>query len=360
MQVEVDRLDLDLVGLDPRQVEHLVDQRQQRARRGLDGPRVVALLARQARLHQQVGHADHTVERRAHLVAHVGDETALGLARQPCPFHRLLEAADHCRDVKRQHQQCQQQAHAEHAVLTPVRAAQQHHAEPGDAERGGQVEVAGAVAEAVADHDPEVHPIDRRCCLAAEVEAGAGRAEVDQHAGDAPPRARQRVPGDPRQDAECTGHEKHHRHQEFPLGAVDHAIGEHRVDQVADQQQAEHDADQRLLVLAVPAPVERCEQARGRAVGLGHRSARPLPGGEVGKCVGRRAHECAAVELARQLGKRPATGRPVVDDHERRQWPLLSGPQASVRHSAGTPGGGPVCRARPELASTQGVEKLSS
>ena len=44
--------------------------------------RVVALLGGQRRVEQQLGHADHAVHRRADLVAHVGQELALGPARR--------------------------------------------------------------------------------------------------------------------------------------------------------------------------------------------------------------------------------------------------------------------------------------
>ena len=49
------------------------------ARRGLDRVEALALLGVQARGRQQLGHARKPVERRAELVAHVGQEAALGL-----------------------------------------------------------------------------------------------------------------------------------------------------------------------------------------------------------------------------------------------------------------------------------------
>ena len=78
---EFDGVQLELAGLDRGDVEHVLDQRQQRARRGLDGVEAFALLGVQARGGQQFRHARQAVERRAELVAHVGEEAALRLVR---------------------------------------------------------------------------------------------------------------------------------------------------------------------------------------------------------------------------------------------------------------------------------------
>ena len=58
--------------------ENLVDERQQRARRLIDGARVGLLLRRLRRIEQQARHAEDAVHRRADLVAHGGEEAALG------------------------------------------------------------------------------------------------------------------------------------------------------------------------------------------------------------------------------------------------------------------------------------------
>ena len=72
---------LDLPGLDLREVEDVVDDCQQRgAGAGGCGSTCSArrIGPRSARVEQQVGVADHAVERRADLVAHGGQELALG------------------------------------------------------------------------------------------------------------------------------------------------------------------------------------------------------------------------------------------------------------------------------------------
>ena len=88
--VEVDRVELELAGLDLREVEDVVDDRQQRAAGAAHGLGEAALLVVERRVEQQVGHAEHAVHRRADLVADVGQE--LGL--QPRRLERLV-ARDH-------------------------------------------------------------------------------------------------------------------------------------------------------------------------------------------------------------------------------------------------------------------------
>ena len=81
-QIDVDRCQLELAGIDPAQVEHVVDDRQQRLGgfdRAVD---VDALLRIERRIAQQPGHAHDTVHRLADLVAHHGEKTGTGAARR--------------------------------------------------------------------------------------------------------------------------------------------------------------------------------------------------------------------------------------------------------------------------------------
>ena len=74
-------LDLQLPGLDLRQVENVVDQLEQVLAAGADRADVVAALGLVAVVgvaDEQLGEAEDAVERRANLVAHVGQELALG------------------------------------------------------------------------------------------------------------------------------------------------------------------------------------------------------------------------------------------------------------------------------------------
>ena len=77
-QVEVDGLQVELAGLDLGEVEDVVDHRQQVIGRELHHPEVLALLGGELGVQRQLGHADDAVHGRADLVAHVGQELALG------------------------------------------------------------------------------------------------------------------------------------------------------------------------------------------------------------------------------------------------------------------------------------------
>ena len=77
VQVEVERLELELVRLDLREVQDLVDDFQQCVAGSVDGLHAVALRIGEIRLQQQVGHAQHAIHGRADLVTHVGEEHAL-------------------------------------------------------------------------------------------------------------------------------------------------------------------------------------------------------------------------------------------------------------------------------------------
>ena len=77
-RVEVDDLELEATGLDLREVEDVVEDRQQRVRRVLHGLHELALLRRQMRVEQQPAHAEHAVHRGANLVAHYRQELGLG------------------------------------------------------------------------------------------------------------------------------------------------------------------------------------------------------------------------------------------------------------------------------------------
>jgi len=77
-EIKVDRLEVELAGLDLGDVQDVVDDEQQVVGRVPDGLQVVALLALEAGLQGYLGHADDGVHGRADLVAHLGQELALG------------------------------------------------------------------------------------------------------------------------------------------------------------------------------------------------------------------------------------------------------------------------------------------
>ena len=102
-QVERMRLDVHPPGLDLREVEDVVDDRQQRVARVADGRGEVALLVVERRVEQQTAHADHGVHRRADLVAHRRQERALGLVRGLGGGARFLRLPEQARVLDRDH-----------------------------------------------------------------------------------------------------------------------------------------------------------------------------------------------------------------------------------------------------------------
>ncbi len=80
--------DLELSGVDLRHVEHVVDDRQQRVGRALHRIQVFTLLAGQRRFEREFRIAHDPVHWRADLVAHVGEELALGASARLRRFHR--------------------------------------------------------------------------------------------------------------------------------------------------------------------------------------------------------------------------------------------------------------------------------
>src|SRR5271165_2407606 len=80
---QIHRLDgeVEPSGLDPGEIENLVDQRDQRRAGAVNRLDVAGVLGAQARPAQQVRHTENAVQRGANLMAHGGEEARLGLAR---------------------------------------------------------------------------------------------------------------------------------------------------------------------------------------------------------------------------------------------------------------------------------------
>ncbi|WP_249931324.1 hypothetical protein [Ramlibacter sp. 2FC] len=74
LELEVDRLYIELAGLDLGEVQHVVQDAQQVAAGAQHLVQVVALARVQSALGHQLGHAEQRVHRGAYLVAHVGQE----------------------------------------------------------------------------------------------------------------------------------------------------------------------------------------------------------------------------------------------------------------------------------------------
>ncbi|VVP48613.1 hypothetical protein PS732_05293 [Pseudomonas fluorescens] len=90
-QVERNVVEHQFAGLDFREVENLVDDPEQAVGGLFDGAQIVELARGQFAFLQQVGEAENAVERRADLVAHVGEEFGLDPARLQRLFTRQIE-----------------------------------------------------------------------------------------------------------------------------------------------------------------------------------------------------------------------------------------------------------------------------
>ncbi len=76
-QIEVDHLELELAGFHLREVEHVVDDAEERRAARPERLHVLALLVVEAGVEEERAHADDAVERRPHFVAHDREELAL-------------------------------------------------------------------------------------------------------------------------------------------------------------------------------------------------------------------------------------------------------------------------------------------
>ena len=74
-------MQLQPAGFDAREVEHVVKDAQQRMAGLLRQLQVAPLFVPRGQRLGQLGHAHHTIQRRAQFVAHVGEEGGLGEVR---------------------------------------------------------------------------------------------------------------------------------------------------------------------------------------------------------------------------------------------------------------------------------------
>jgi hypothetical protein len=271
MEVKLDRRGLDTALLDAAEVEDLVDEGEQRAPGGSDGPRHVLLLGVERRAAHEIAQADDGVERRAELVADTGQEPALGPARLlgllPCG----RQLADQRGGVEWQHDQSAQQPAGEVQVGAPVFRRGDHDRKPDDANGGRKKKVLEAEAEAVAEDHPKVDRVEQRRALVADIDpvgehagvhadrqhaAHHGHARSSQHVGGQRNRnrqeddsSRQRLPDvgppGPRDDQiagdQNTDHEPVDRHLMFSIGPIAQTIG-----QSGDERQVKTGAPQRV------------------------------------------------------------------------------------------------------------------
>src|SRR5829696_900920 len=185
---EVERLgeEFDPAGLDLREVEDLVDEREERLPRGLHGADIGRLLGAGRGVEEEPGHADDAVQRRAELVADGREEARFRLARRLGLGAGLLKGAlgsDPFGDVAAGALELRRAVAAGDRRLDP--------GQPADAVRGPDrlVDDAGAVGA-----DARGAALDHRRTLARTDQRLAGRSHELGEAlvgeGDAPLRLR--------------------------------------------------------------------------------------------------------------------------------------------------------------------------
>ena len=104
-ELEIDDFEVDLAGLELRNIQNVVDQGEQRLGAVAHCDRTFALLRCQIGLQQQSVHPDDAVHRGTNLVGHIGEEIRFGAVRLFGGFTRLLEArpiAARAREIERQ------------------------------------------------------------------------------------------------------------------------------------------------------------------------------------------------------------------------------------------------------------------
>ena len=76
-RIELNCFEFELAGFDLREIEDVIEHRQQRIGRRLDRRCHLALVIVEFGPQQQLGHAENTVHRSANLMAHIGQELCL-------------------------------------------------------------------------------------------------------------------------------------------------------------------------------------------------------------------------------------------------------------------------------------------
>ncbi len=251
MQVEVHDRRRRAAGLEPGDLQHVVDQLQQRLAGIMGGPDHAVLLGRQGLAGEQLGHAHHGMERRAQLVAHAGEEAALGAASLLRPVERVGQLGQQGLGVERDRQEGDAQAKRQDRLAAPMGAEQHHRGEAQGAHgRRGQ-QIALAVAKAHAERDPEIERKEQGAGAGPQAEDRGDRDHVEAQPAPAPGRiGRGRVQQMAEQQdraqhiGDGPGHAARRRERQM-AGALG---GDRQIDQRGGR---DRDPDENLLMLAI-------------------------------------------------------------------------------------------------------------
>ena len=175
-EVEGARVDVHAARLDLREIEDVVDDREERVAARADGARELALHRREVRVEEQARHADDGVHRRAHLVAHRREERALRRVR-------LLRGE--LRALARLAKRVGAGRHVPRLAIEPLLPAEDH-------EQQERVEGHLEPQHHLADHGADVRrnrPQEPRVEARSEADVGDERGDADGRDDPEPPRA---------------------------------------------------------------------------------------------------------------------------------------------------------------------------
>ena len=188
-QVEVDRLQLEVAGLDLGKVEDVVDDAQQVTPRGLHRFGPDPLLRVQPTVDEQFVHAQHAVHGRADLVAHGREEFAFGVARRLGRILRVQQFGGTLRDLVFQVVAvCRQAGVARLDLLQHRVEAARQHVQLGDAAGFGTHAVVGLARDAFGQPVQPFERLQHRRVEAAQQPAARAQRERrgDERRGDLP------------------------------------------------------------------------------------------------------------------------------------------------------------------------------
>ncbi len=253
MKIEIRFLDADLAGFDLGNIQHILDQLEHRPRGFVHRLHHFGLFRVQRRIAQQVVHPDDGVERRAHLVAHRGEETSLRLVRGFLATQRIEQAGDELALEQRQQDHAYHETDAEHAVLYPVIAERQDQGEAHDAEDERVVQIRLAVTEPVAERDHQISDVKHCAVFAQVIHEGRGRADVEKCSENTARRRCHREEIDPPEYRAAQREVADHCGEQQQIGF---AAAKGLREEVQEQYYCDQQPNDRLLVFGVRAPAE--------------------------------------------------------------------------------------------------------
>src|SRR5712672_310904 len=186
MQVEIGFLDIDFASLDLGNIEYVLDQFEHGLRGFVHRLHHLGLLRVQVGVAQQVVHSYDGVERGAHLMAHRGEESALGLIRSLSTVQRIEYARYQLGDIQPQHDHAYEKADAQGAVRDPIVVHREDQAKTEYAPYQRGIEIRPTVAKAVAESGPQVGNVKRRAGFPGHGHAERAGACIEERRANAP------------------------------------------------------------------------------------------------------------------------------------------------------------------------------